>query len=117
MEVFCCGYVPVIHARPVESSPIPCRSSLAFGRQCKHIRVEIMVEAALSLGQHWIPGEDDLGSIAPAGDVLVVRRAQVDIHGLAGDERGYPRKLPVIQYPAAEPVVTRGAAFRDVPSS
>ena len=109
------GDVPVIHAGTVECSSVPRRADFALGRKCEHIRVEIVVEGALALGQHWIPSEDDLGSIAPAGDVLVVCRAQVDIHGLAGDERGYPRTLPVVQCPAAEPIVPVRAHFRQFP--
>src|ERR1700758_4780578 len=83
VEVLGRGYVPVINARPIESSSIPCRSNLAFGTQCTHVRVEIVVEGTLALGQDWIPSEYYLIPIAPAGDVLVAGRAQVDIHGLA----------------------------------
>ena len=115
VEVLGRGYVPVIHAGTVEYSSIPRRADLALGRKREHIWVEIVVEGALALGQHWIRSEDDLGSIAPAGDVLVVCRAQVDIHGLAGDERGYPRTLPVVQCPAAEPIVPVRARFRQFP--
>jgi hypothetical protein len=70
-----------------------------------HIRVEIAFERALALGQHWISSDNDLSPVAPAGDVLIIGRAQIHIHGLARDERGYPRHFPVVQCPAAEPVV------------
>ena len=86
--VLCRGDIPVINPGSVECGSVPSSSGLALGWQGEHIRVEIVVEGPLALGQHGVPGEDDLGTIAAAGYVFIICRAQVDIHRLPGDERG-----------------------------
>src|SRR5271155_2222879 len=104
--------VPVVDTGPIECSAIPSIANLACGRQGEYIRIEIVVKGTLVPGQHWVSSDDHLGSIASAGDVLIVGRAQVDVHGLARDERSYSGDFPVVQCPSAELIVPKRARLR-----
>ncbi len=109
------GDIPIIHAGTVECGSVPRSTDFALGRKRKYVRIEIVIEGALALGQYRVSVHDHLGSIASAGYVLIIGRAQVDVHGLAGDERDDPRNVPVIECPATEPIVPVGARFGQFP--
>ena len=65
-EVFCHRDIPVVNSGSVECGSVPGSSDLPIGWQSECIRIEVVVEGSLALGQHRIPDDDDLGSIASA---------------------------------------------------